>query len=183
MQAAGPRVPGSLPPVWNTPARSSMFTGRSELLRQLRQSLLSGQRAAVFALSGLGGVGKSQLAVEYAHRFAGEYELVWWVNADNPTLIGEQLAGLAAEVAGAGPGPDIPSAVKAMRAMLAGRDRWLLVFDNASAAKDLVAWIPQGPGHVIITSRSPAWAGLAIPVSVDVLDRHESIALLKGYLP
>ena len=54
------------------PARNAGFTGRDTLLATLRQSLLSGDRAVVQALRGMGGVGKTQLAIEYAHKFAAE---------------------------------------------------------------------------------------------------------------
>src|SRR5258705_141607 len=90
-----PRLPGTLPPLWNVPARSTLFTGRDDVILRLRAQLLHEKRFVVAALHGLGGVGKTMLAVEYAHRFAGDYRLVWWVNAEEPTLIRQQLAELS----------------------------------------------------------------------------------------
>lgn len=77
----GPRRPGSRPQVWNVPARNLGFTGRDALLVQLREALLDGDRAVVQALHGLGGVGKTQLAIECAHRFAGCYD---WCGGSTP---------------------------------------------------------------------------------------------------
>ncbi|MFD3841490.1 TIR domain-containing protein [Streptomyces sp. NPDC058642] len=99
--ASGPRLPGSLPRVRNLPARNAAFTGRDSLLVHLREALASGRRVAVQALHGRGGVGKTQLAVEYAYRFAGEYELAWWIAAEDPVLIPDQLAALAARTGAA----------------------------------------------------------------------------------
>ncbi|MFI1727601.1 hypothetical protein [Streptomyces sp. NPDC020489] len=93
--ASGPRLPGSLPRVRNLPARNAAFTGRDSFLVHLRQALASDQRVAVQSLHGRGGVGKTQLAIEYAHRFAGEYELAWWIAAEDPSLIPGQFAALA----------------------------------------------------------------------------------------
>src|ERR1035437_2821276 len=73
--AQDPRLPGTLPRTWNAPARNLGFTGRDMLLVTLRERLLSGDRAVVQALRGMGGVGKTQLAIEYAHRFAGDYDI------------------------------------------------------------------------------------------------------------
>ena len=179
----GPRVPGSLPPVWNVPARSPVFTGRDELLLRLRASLSAGRVTVVHALHGIGGVGKTLLAMEYAHRFAGEYELVWWINAERPDLIGEQLAALAVAVGVVGAAADTPTAVQAVRTLLQSRDRWLMVFDNVPNAADGAGWLPQGPGHVVITSRSHAWIDVAMPLAVDVFDRAESVALLRTRIP
>ena len=175
---AGPRRPGGRPRVWNVPARNPGFTGRDGLLVAVREALLSGDRAVVQALYGMGGVGKTQLAVEYAHRFAGGYDLVWWVNADAAGLIGEQLAALAAELGCAEPGAGLAAARAAVLAELRARDRWLLVFDNASGAEDVAGALPSGAGHVLITSRAQDWAEVAVPVEVDVLARAESAAIL-----
>jgi hypothetical protein len=173
-------MPGSLPAVWNVPPRSAMFAGRDGLLVRLRESLQAGRATAVNAVHGVGGVGKTHLVVEYAYRFAGDYDLVWWVNAEQPGLIGEQVAGLAVATGSVGPETDTPAAVEAARARLRGRDRWLVVFDNAPAAAAVAAWVPAGPGHVVITSRSPAWAGVAAPLPVDVFHRAESVAILRA---
>jgi len=74
-----PRFPGVLPPIWNVPhQRNRNFIGRDQLLDAMHQALSSGQTAALTqALSGLGGIGKTQLVVEYAYRHAADYVLVW----------------------------------------------------------------------------------------------------------
>ncbi|MFI7596706.1 FxSxx-COOH system tetratricopeptide repeat protein [Actinoplanes sp. NPDC049681] len=180
---AGPRPPGSLPTVWNLARRNLAFTGRDSMLNRLHDTLCAGNRAAVQALYGMGGVGKTQLALEYAHRFAGEYDLVWWIPAEQSELIGDHLASLAAKVGLVTEDTTTPAAVEALREHLRVRPRWLLVFDNAEERDDLTAWLPDGPGHLIITSRSPAWTGVAQPVDVDVFVRDESVALLHTHLP
>ena len=80
--------------VWNIPARNLGFTGRDGLLAAVRERLLAGDKAVVQAFQGMGGVGKTQLAIEYAHRFADSYDLAWWVNAEQGGLIGDQFAAL-----------------------------------------------------------------------------------------
>ncbi len=130
---SGPRLPGSVPRVWNIPARNPGFTGRDGLLVAVRERLLAGDRAVVQALHGMGGVGKTQLAAEYAHRFAGTYDLAWWVACEQAGLIGEQFAALGAELGCAQVGAGADAVRAAVLAELRERGRWLLVFDNAEA--------------------------------------------------
>jgi hypothetical protein len=59
---------------------------------------------------------------------------------------------------------------------------WLLIFDNAERLGDIKRWLP-GNGHVLITSRSGGWEEIAAPVSVDVLERAESVELLQKRIP
>jgi hypothetical protein len=86
-----------LPPVWGSvPGRNAAFTGRDAMVVRLRQGVQGSGRTLVQALYGAGGVGKTQLATEYAWRFAHDYDAVWWVNAEQTDRIGEQYATFAA---------------------------------------------------------------------------------------
>jgi hypothetical protein len=183
-----PTFPG-LPAVWNVPGRLATFTGRENLLRRVERALRvprhSGDRGpavAITALRGLGGVGKTQLAVEYAWRHANEYGLVWWIDAEETSLVAGQLAALATQL-------DLPTAgqvaedAQAVLRWLARSEDWLIIFDNATNVNDIRPWLPVGTGHVLITSRHPAWRSLATRVDVDVLSRSESVAFLDAYMP
>lgn len=165
---------------WNVPARNPRFTGREELLTAVRESLLAGGRTAVQALRGMGGVGKTQIAIEYAHRWGDAYELVWWVDSDSP--IGEQIAMLGADLGCVNPGMGTGAARRAVLAALRERGRWLLIFDNAEEPAGVAKWLPGGTGHVLITSRAPGWEAIALTVDVDVLDRPDSVALLQSWV-
>jgi tetratricopeptide (TPR) repeat protein len=178
----GPGLPGRR--VWgNVPARNPGFKGREALLTAVREALLAGDRAVVQALHGMGGVGKTQLAAEYAHRFAGSYDLVWWIASEQSGLIGHQFTALADVLGGLGPGADLEVTRRAVMGRLHEMQRWLLVFDNAEDPADLADWLPGGTGHVLITSRASGWAEIAVPVEVGVLERGESVALLRDRLP
>jgi tetratricopeptide (TPR) repeat protein len=175
------RFPGSMPPIWNVPhPRNPNFTGRDKLLETLRESLTSGQTAALTALHGLGGVGKTQLALEYTYRFAPDYDLVWWVRAEDASSLTGDYAGLAGPLNLPGKeSADQGTQVVAVRQWLSQNGKWLLIFDNAGEPQDLTAYRPQGGGgEVLITSRNPVWLGVARPLDVKVWDRDESVAFL-----
>lgn len=146
----------SLPRVWNLPARNPGFTGRDALLAAVREELTVADRAVVQAFNGMGGVGKTQLALEYAHRHVAAYEVVWWVDSEQPSLIGVQFAALGSALECVEPGAAIDVVRSAVLGKLRGRGRWLLVFDNAQAPADVRPWLPGGDGHVLITSRHRA---------------------------
>ncbi|HUJ06091.1 MAG TPA: FxSxx-COOH system tetratricopeptide repeat protein [Streptosporangiaceae bacterium] len=181
------RYPGTSPTIWSVPARNIDFTGRGSLLELLRDQLVRGGTAVVVAqaLYGMGGVGKTQLALEYAHRFKADYDLVWWIPAEGGSQISQSLAELSSRL-GFHVGDNVGDAVREALDALRRRDtghRWLLVFDNADDPKDLQPFLPSGPGDILITSRNHAWNQLAEPLEVDVFTREESIAHLLLHVP
>lgn len=174
------------PQIWgNVPPRNKNFTGREELLASLRDGITDRVTAVVpqpHALHGLGGVGKTQTAVEYIYRYGHTYDVVWWIPADQPFLVKTALADLAPQLglpAAAVSGIE-DAARDVLDALRRGKPfhRWLLVFDNADQPEDLFDIIPQGPGHVLITSRNHRWASLVDAVPVDVFRREESVEFL-----
>jgi tetratricopeptide (TPR) repeat protein len=193
MTADTPRVSRAVPAIWgNVPQRNKNFTGRGEIFERLRHE--TSKVTAVLpedplpqALQGLGGVGKTAVAIEYAHRFRSEYELVWWIPADELALIRSSLAALAGRLGlESATATGIESAASAvLDALRRGYpfNRWLLIFDNADQPEELQELIPHGPGDVLITSRNHRWQSVVDTVQVDVFARTESAAFLAKRVP
>ena len=177
-----PPFPGALPSIWNIPARNPNFTGRRDLLDQLHRLLTGAGPVAVHSLHGMGGVGKTQLGIEYAHQYASGYELGWWIPAEQPELIPNHLARLGAAM-GLRTDGDLVTVAEQVISVLRGRAPWLLVFDNAGDPERLRRYLPGPGGHVLITTRRGGFAGLSTVLDVDVLDRAESVALLHRRIP
>jgi tetratricopeptide (TPR) repeat protein len=172
----------ALPKVCNVRhLRNPNFTGREEVLARLRKALTSGPAAITQAISGLGGIGKTQLAVEYIYRHAADYSIAWWVRAEDSATMAGDYADLAAAL-------DLPeknaadrmATVAAVRLWLARNPGWLLILDNASSAAECRDYLPLGGmGHVLVTSRDPNWGGVAQPLPLDVLPRNKATAFLQ----
>ena len=175
---AGPRLPGTMPRIWNVPARNPGFTGRDGLLVAIRERLVAGDRTVVQALYGMGGVGKTQLATEYANQFAGSYDLAWWVNSEQGRLIGDQFAALGVQLGCVRPAGDGGGACGGAGGA-AGAGRMAAGVRQRRDPADITGWLPGGGGHVLITSRERHWDEIAAPVEVDVLARAESVAILQ----
>jgi tetratricopeptide (TPR) repeat protein len=166
---------------WTIPPPVRSFTGRDDQLVALRAQLTDQGAATLVptaALTGMGGVGKTQLALAYAQRHRGDYTLGWWVPAETELGMLTALAELGVVL---GLPEKLPPAELAARTRdaLGERSGWLLIFDNASDPAAVADYLPgTGGGHVLVTSRDSAWQGIADPVPVDLLLAVDAVELL-----
>lgn len=159
-----PRRPEPLFEIEHVP--SPTFVGRLDQLTEIA-ALLAVRRGlsapGAVAIHGLGGVGKSRLAIEYCYLHADEYDVVCWIPANDKASIAVRLGILAHRL---GVPESVPQDAVIARTWDALRDRgrWLLVYDDAGAPADLEPYWPRASdGHVLVTSRNPAWGRWATP--------------------
>ncbi|MDX8147352.1 FxSxx-COOH system tetratricopeptide repeat protein [Lentzea sp. BCCO 10_0061] len=175
----GSRFPGSSPRVLVLPQRNSDFVGRDHELEHLRDRFRPGQSAQV-QITGPPGIGKSEFAREYAHRFAHDYDLVHWVTAHDQQALADAMGNLTAQVRDVVGirGGDVLRALATDPA-----NRWLVVYDNADDP-DLIDTLPSavGAGHVVITTTRPhPLAGEELALAE--LSADESTLLLSRHVP
>ena len=177
------RFPGAPPQVWELRGHrpDPYFTGRDDVLTALRRALGAGHpAAAVQVITGLGGLGKTELAVQYAFRHAAAYDLVWWIRAEDPATMRGDYVELAGAL-GLPVGTD-DEAIAALRRELHWRRNWLLIFDNAEDPDELFSLLPERhPGHVLITARHRDWPlAQAFPLEVLPLPAAAEYLQRKG---
>ena len=133
------------------------FTGREEVLDELKKTL---DRSGIAALTGLGGMGKTQTAAQYAHHHRQDYSWVLWVRAESQETLFADLAQLAGRLALPERGAKEQSViVEAMKRWLEEQERWLLVLDNVEdygVVRDLARKASANGHHVVITTQSQA---------------------------
>ncbi|MGW0766709.1 FxSxx-COOH system tetratricopeptide repeat protein [Streptomyces sp. NPDC002676] len=173
--------------IWGeVPRRNPRFTGRDDVLGVIHERLSGAERgAAACTLLGMSGIGKTQLAAEYAHRFSTDYDLVWWVNSDDHEVRRDRFGELAAELGlpiDGEPGERIRAVRDALRR---GEPyaNWLVVFDGWDDSEGINALLPEGSGHVLITSRNRAWTEYTDVLEVPGFLRAESTAYLMRRAP
>ena len=159
-----------------------VFVGRNAAMAQLARAL-AGRRAAVVTqvVHGLGGVGKSELALHYSRAYRRRYQLVWWITSENKSHIEAGLAALAFRLS-----PEIAlsfttgDAAAWAIAWLQSHERWLLILDNAENPEHLWPLLGQlESGRLIITTRRDiGWHERASCVRLDVLDSESAAQLI-----
>jgi tetratricopeptide (TPR) repeat protein len=169
--------------LWTIPPRVPEFTGRAGLLDDLAAALESGGPVVAQAVTGLGGIGKTTTAIEYAHRHRDRFDIAWWIPSEDPALVPARLFELARALDIATAADSVDVAVARLFGELTQRGRWLLVFDNAEHPRALAPFLPHGSGQVLVTSRNPDWHGIAAAIGVHPFSRPESVALLRRLAP
>jgi len=174
-----PAAPRERRVLFNLPLADATFVGRSEELDALHESLGVADRAVVTqAITGLGGVGKSELAARYVQSHAAEYDVVAWIRAEDGGTA--DLAELADKLAA--PSPELTPQQRVQLALewLSETDqRWLLVLDNVASPDQLAGCVPRaGHGRILVTSRDRAMRRYGPLLEVDVFDEDTATRYL-----
>lgn len=179
--------------IWSNeiPDRNVAFTGRLAALDTMRSNLTSGELPHVQVISGMGGIGKTEIAAEYIHRYINDYEVIWWIRAEHHDRVRDALVKLGQRLelrqAATDSGRDrtIAAVLEALQSET--RPNWLLVYDNAANPLDLQRYIPasQRGGHVIITSRQLNWPSYVVVdgIEIEPFTDEEAISFLRRRVP
>jgi tetratricopeptide (TPR) repeat protein len=173
LAASAPRA--ALPAIWNVPyPRNPFFLGRDEELSRVRHHLQEGQTTALAqpqAISGLGGIGKTQLALEYAYRYHSDYQMVLWARAESAEAVISSYIALAQLLR-------LPEreareqdiTVQAVKSWLQTHRGWLLILDNADELALLPDFLPPSlGGHLLLTTRAAVTGRLAHRLEIETL--------------
>jgi tetratricopeptide (TPR) repeat protein len=164
--------PGRPPAISNIPVNVPLhFVGRDNDLAAIDSALTSRNgRAAVTALHGLRGVGKTVLAAAYAEQRSYEYRATWWIRAETESTTRADLVGLGVRLGWLSADAQEEPALKLVLDRL--RDDGLgilLIYDNSNSARDFRKYAPRkGMAHIIVTSNAPDWRGVATPLKIEV---------------
>jgi tetratricopeptide (TPR) repeat protein len=170
---------------WNIPfSRNEYFTGQRKLIVHLQKVLTNRKAVALTqkaqALCGLGGIGKTQLAVEYAYLHREDYQAVLWVRADSHEALVQSFVELTRILhLSTAKEQDHQVIVKAVKGWLGEHTNWLLIFDNVDDTEVIKDFLPQeGKGHILFTTRSQAISPLADEISMDVMSSEDATLFL-----
>ena len=168
---------------WNVPhPRNPSFTGREAEIAGLRERLdRKGKTALAQAISGLGGIGKTQTAVEYAYRYRDEYKAVLWLNAESPLSLKTGCGDIARQMPLPHDEKDLDQAAAAVKYWLGTHPDWLLILDNADDPGVLEPFLPTNhEGHILITSRAQdfQYQDILDPVELGELPIEDATAFL-----
>ncbi len=178
---------------WNLPyIRNPNFTGRKPTLNKIKKafSSLDGEYEAIVCLYGLGGVGKTQICIEYAYENLKYHKLIWWLRAENSdslehdyldllSVLNLQYDSIDKEKL------DKEKLIGMVKNKLENTDDWLLIFDNAKSQESINDYLPKSKtGHVLITSRNNEWQIIDPDkiISVKEYNRDESIEYISKRL-
>ncbi|UCH97147.1 MAG: TIR domain-containing protein, partial [Candidatus Aminicenantes bacterium] len=173
--------PRKFPLTKDFPHQNSHFSGRDKILKDVRNTFLSGEATQIRQLlCGMAGVGKTQIAIEYAYRHINDYNLIGWIDSEDQTCILKSFQSFAESLPLDREQLLGKKLVELVKQWLENNDGWLLIFDNAEEPKDINEFFPRSKcGHIIITSRHPNWGDWAKSFEILPMEEEEAVEFLK----
>ena len=175
------RFPGSLP-FNNLPySKNGYFTGRDDVLKEISDRFECGQTISLTqAITGLGGLGKTQIALEYAYRYCSRYDYIWWVPAETETTVLNAYRDFAWKMGLVNKDQhDNEIIIESVQTWMDNNPKWLFIYDNADTICANDNWWPQNNReNILITTRNRSgYIGKSLDISV--FSEDESIAFLE----
>ncbi|HJQ69264.1 MAG TPA: tetratricopeptide repeat protein [Blastocatellia bacterium] len=166
---------------WNVPQVVQFFTGREDVLNKLHEALIEGKAAVLAqrqAISGLGGIGKTQTAIAYANQYRADYRAVFWVVAESRESLISDFVAIASLL-------NLPErniqdqslVVSAVKRWLEANRDWLLILDNADEPTLVDEFLPSGSnGHILLTSRAQVFDSIGItnPIEMEEMSPEDA---------
>lgn len=164
--------------IWNVPYRRNLFfIGREQVLNELQMLFHANHSGSVtLALNGLGGAGKTQIAVEYTYRHHKDYRYILWVRGDKRDQLREDCHTIVAQVK---PREKYERVTDTIKAWLRANTNWLLIVDNIDDLDLLRSFVPAtARGHILLTTRKQATGQIAHGIDICQMTRDEATLLL-----
>jgi tetratricopeptide (TPR) repeat protein len=179
--------------IWSNeiPSRNLNFTGRVAELEMMSDNLNTQQPPHLQVIFGMGGIGKTEIAIEYIHRNIDKYEIIWWIRAEHHDRVRDALVklGQRLELRQATTDSSRDRTITAVLETLQSeaRSSWLLVYDNAVNPLDLQKYLPASRpgGHIIVTSRQLNWPSYIVADGIEIspFTEREAISFLRHRVP
>ncbi|GHO56521.1 helix-turn-helix domain-containing protein [Ktedonobacter robiniae] len=173
-----------LKPLWGVPyPRNPFFTGREEVLHHLHELLNREHTTALtqsWAISGLGGIGKTQIALEYAYQYRQDYHYIFWVSAATRESLFADIVTIMDQLQLPERNEqDQKKVVTAVKQWFASHQEWLLILDNADDITIVPDFVPtKRSGHMLLTTRAQALGALAQRIDVATMGMAEGTLFL-----
>jgi tetratricopeptide (TPR) repeat protein/DNA-binding CsgD family transcriptional regulator len=173
---------------WNLPRQDHAFVGREELLNELDKELGTKEKlnlnkpVMVSVYAGLGGVGKTQLALQYMHHSKHPYTLRAWFVSENLDQLRQQYIEFAKTLGYREEKPSIKTALPYIKEWLSKNPGWLLVYDNVNSYEEIKEFLPGNNGSIILTTRQKKWPSAFKTLDIDVMSEAESVVLVQSLI-
>lgn len=166
---------------WNIPRKDHKFIGRETLLKELHHKV-SLPNAQVTVCAGLGGIGKTQLALNYVHAYKNSYSLRAWFAAENIDQLQQQYIDFAKTIGYQANEPAFVDAKLFIFKWLKDNPGWLLIYDNVESYEEIQSFLPDDGGKVILTTRQQIWPNTFNKLDIELMTEEESLDLIDSFI-